>query len=129
MFSKQAISKKRSSKKFLLALELRSRGFNVQAYADDLAVFVTGADMLWIRDMAPNWASEQELQISSKKTEIVLFTHRRNPDLGSLSMNSSKLQLSKEAMLFGVTLDSKLTWKPHIKRIARKATTALGQCR
>ena len=27
-------------------LELRSRGFYVQAYADDLAVLVTGADML-----------------------------------------------------------------------------------
>ena len=80
-------------------LELRSRGLYVQAYADDLAVLVTGADMLWIRGMAQNWASEQELQISSKKTEIVLFTHKRNPDLGSLSKNGSKLELSKEARL------------------------------
>ena len=29
-----------------LLLELRSRGFYVQAYADDLAVLVTGTDML-----------------------------------------------------------------------------------
>ena len=94
-------------------LELRSRGFYVQAYADDLAVLVTGADMLWIRGMAQkainiaaNWGSEQELQFSSKKTEIVLFTHKRNPDLVSLSMKGSKLELSKEARLFGVTLDS-----------------------
>ena len=85
-----------------LLLELRSRGFYVQAYADDLAVLVTSADMLWIRGMAQkainiaaNWALEQELQFSSKKTEIVLFTHKRNPDLGSLSMNASKLELSK----------------------------------
>ena len=28
-------------------LELRSRDFYVQAYADDLAVLVTGADMFW----------------------------------------------------------------------------------
>ena len=62
-------------------LELRSRGFYFQAYADDLAVFVTGADMVWIIGMAQkainiaaNWASEQDLQFSSKKTEIVLFT-------------------------------------------------------
>ena len=75
---------------------LRSRGYCVQAYADDLAVLVTGADVLWIRGMAykainiaANWASEQELQFSSKKTEIVLFAHKRNPDLGSLSMNGS----------------------------------------
>ena len=119
-----------------LLLELRSRGFYVQAYANDLAILVTGADMLWIRGMAQkainiaaNWASEQELQFSSKKTEIVLFTHKRNPDLGSLTMNGSKLELSKEAKLLGVTLDSKLTWKPHITRITRRATTALMQCR
>ena len=75
-----------------------------------------------------NWASEQELQFSNKKTEIVLFTHKRNLDLDSLSMNGSKLELSKEARLLGVILDSKLTWKPHIP-ITRKATTALLQCR
>ena len=114
-----------------LLLELRGRGFYVQAYADDLAVLVTGADMLWIRgiiqkaiNIAANWALEQELQFSSKKTEIALFTHKRNSDLGSLSMNGTKLELSKEARLLGVTLDSKLTWKPHITRITRKATTA-----
>ena len=97
-----------------LFLELRSGGFYVQVYADDLAVLVTGADMLWIRGMAKkainiaaNWALEQELQISSKKTEIVLFTHKRNPDLGCLSMNGTKLELSKEARLLSVTLDSK----------------------
>ena len=119
-----------------LLLELRSRGFYVQAYADDLAVLVTGVDMLWIRDMAQkainistNWALGQELHFSSKKTEIILFTHKRNPGLGSLSMNGTKLELSKKARQLGVTLDSKLTWKPHITRITRKATTALMQCR
>ena len=92
--------------------------------------------MLWIRGMAQkainiaaNWASEQELQFGGKKTEIVLFTHKRNPDLGSLAINGPKLELSKEARLLGVTLDSKLTWKPHIAPITRKATTALMQCR
>ena len=117
-------------------LELRSRGFYVQAYADDLAVSVSGADMLWIRGMAQkainiaaNWDSDQELQFSSKKTEIVVFTHKRNPDLACLSMNGSKLEVFKEARMLGVTLDSKLSWKLHYTRITRKATTALMQCR
>ena len=44
-------------------------------------------------------------------------------------MNGSKLELFNEARLLGVTLDSKLTWKPHITRITRKATTTLLQCR
>ena len=133
VFSRKKFFFRRSQKKFfkkiLLVLELRSRGFYVQAYADDLAVLVTGAIVLWLRGMAQNWALEQEVQTSNKKTEIVLFTHKRNPDLGSLSMNGPKLELSKEARLLGVTLDSKLTCKPHLNQIARKATTALMQCR
>ena len=44
-------------------------------------------------------------------------------------MNGTKHELSKKARLLGVTLDSKLTWKPHFTRITRKATTALMQCR
>ena len=44
-------------------------------------------------------------------------------------MNGTKLELPKEARLLGVTLDSNLTWKPHITRITRKATTSLMQCR
>ena len=80
-------------------------------------------------NIAANWALEQELQFSSKKTEIVLFTHKRNPDMGCLSKNGSKLELSKEARLLGVSLDSKLAWRPHITRITRKATIASMQCR
>ena len=117
-------------------LELHIWGFYVQAYGDDLAVLVTGADMLWIRGMAQkainiaaSLASEQELQFSSKKTEIVIFTHKRNSNLGSLSMDDPKLELSKKARLLDVTLGCNLTWKPLITRITRKATTALMQCR
>ena len=60
-------------------------------------------------NIAANWASEQELQFSCKKIKNVKFTRKRNPDLGFLSMNGLKLELSEEARLFGVTLDSKLT--------------------
>ena len=80
-------------------------------------------------NIAANWAAEQELNLSSKKTKIVPFTRKRNPDLGSLLMNGSKLELSKESKLLGVTLNSKLTWKPHITRIICKATTTLMQYR
>ena len=80
-FFSSDLQKNGLQKKCLLVLELRSRSFYVLAYANDLAVLVAGADMLWIRgtaekaiNVAANWALEQELQFSSKKTEIVLFT-------------------------------------------------------
>ena len=76
-------------------------------------------------NIAANWASKQKLQFSSKKTEIVLFTHKRNPDLGFLSINGSNFEVSNEARLLDVTLDNKLTKKPYVTRITRKASTAL----
>ena len=119
-----------------LLVDLRNRGFHVQAYADDVAILVTGTNMLWIKDraqkalnIASNWALNQELQFSSKKTEIVLFTNKRRPAFGTLRLNGRQLEISKEATLLGVIIDSKLTWKPHTTRIARKATVALLQCR
>ena len=97
-----------------LLTELRNRGFYVQAYADDLAVLISGTDTLWIRGMAQKalniaaeWANKQELQFSSKKTEIVPFTQKRKPFPGNLWMNGKQLEISKEAKLLGVTLDSK----------------------
>ena len=119
-----------------LLIDLRNRGFQVQAYADDVAILVTGTNMLWIKgraqkalNIASNWAHNQELHFSSKKTEIVLFTNKRKPAFGSLSLNGRRLEISKEATLLGITIDSKLTWKSHKTQIARKATAALLQCR
>ena len=52
---RQFSPKKRFSKKFLLVPALRSWGFCVQAYADDLAVLVTVPDVLWIRGIYRNF--------------------------------------------------------------------------
>ena len=68
-------------------------------------------------NIATNWALDQELQFSSKKTEITLFTHKRNPDLGSLSINGAKLELSKEAIrllgVFGQQANLEITYYPN----------------
>ena len=55
-----------------LLIDLRNRDFHVQAYANDVAILVTGTNMLWIKgraqkalNIASNWAHNQELQFSS----------------------------------------------------------------
>ena len=77
--------------------------------------------MLWIKgraqkalNIASNWAHNQELQFSNKKTKIVLFINKRKPDFGTFRLKGHQREISKEATLLGVTLDSKLTWKPHV---------------
>ena len=86
-----------------LLVDLRNRGFYVQAYANDVAILVTGTNVLWIKDraqkalnIASNWAHNQELQFSSKKIEIVLFINKRNPDFGTLRLNGRQLEIPKK---------------------------------
>ena len=50
-----------------LLVDLRNRGFYVQAYVDDVAILVTGTNMQWIKgraqkalNIASNWAHNQE---------------------------------------------------------------------
>ena len=119
--------KKQIFKKFLLVLELRSRGL------------LCSSQSRW-SDMVGHWSwyaldwrygpkstkyccklrfGKKSYSLAVRKPKLYCSTHKRNPDLVSLSMNGSKLELSKEARLLGATLDSKLTWKPHITRITR----------
>ena len=99
-------------------------------------MLVTSADMLWIRGMAQkainiaeNCALEQELQFSCKKTEIVLFTHKQNPDLGSLSMNGTKLEPFQRSKAVGCYSRQQANLETSYYPNTRKATTALMQCR
>ena len=117
-------------------VDLCNIGFPVRAYADDAAILVTGTNMLWIKgraqkalNIASNGAHNHELQFSRMKIEIALFTNKRKPAFGTSRLNKRQLEISKKATLLGVTLDSKLAWKPHITRIVGKATAALLQCR
>ena len=55
-----------------LLLELRSRGFYVQAYADDLAILVTGADMLWTGiSRQPGCETRNDLLFSQDKSRAI----------------------------------------------------------
>ena len=51
-----------------LLVDLRNKDFHKQAYADDVAILVTGTNMLWIKgraqkalNIASNWALNHEL--------------------------------------------------------------------
>ena len=84
------------------------QGFSCTSLSDDVAILVIGTNVLWIKgraqkalNIASNWALNQELQFSSKKTEIVFFTNKKKPDFETLRLNGHQLEISKEATLLG----------------------------
>ncbi len=120
-----------------LLIELKRRGFEVVAYADDVAIRISGKFPDTLKELMQNalnvmvnWAHSCGLEINAQKTELVLFTRKRVvPVMDPPSINGISLAFSEEAKFLGVILDRKLNWKSNITERVRKATVALYSCK
>ena len=105
----------------------------ITAFADDLAIIVLGLDISTLVSIAQEhsntcerWCSERGLTISHVKTQVVMFSRKKRLTLPRpLKENNTDVPYSKEAKYLGVTLDHHLSWMPHIKAAAAKATSTL----
>ena len=86
--------------------------------------------------MVAEWAETSGLHLNAGKIKAILFGLRKGVNL----VNSMGLQgiglhsgvlvpFSSEVVSLGVTLDSKLTWKPHIEQLGKKVNKALYNLR
>ena len=110
-------------------------GVHMQAYADDVALLITGPHISVLGEIIQHnlksiekWAVTHKLRFSPKKTEVIAFTRKR-VRLPELRLYGEGLAYSKQVKYLGVTLDHKLNWTPHIKMVTQKATMALYRCR
>jgi len=93
-------------------------------YADDAALIVTGTNLMHMRylmqlaiDKAVEWSHNAGLTFSKTKTLAMIFSKKRNVVLPpNLEMEGTDIQYTNAVQYLGVTLDSKLTWKAHIKQ-------------
>ena len=114
-------------------------------YADDLQIYVhTTKDkilegMAQLSDaarMVAEWADSSGLHLNPGKSKAIVFGSRKGVNyINSLRLQGIGLQtrelipFSSEVVSLGVTLDSKLTWKPHIEQLAKKVNKALYSLR
>jgi len=99
----------------------------IRGFADDACLLVRGpneADLIRRMQRAVNiatdWAQENQLRFSVKKTEVVWFSrlnkYRNDDPIWKVRMYGTPLEYSGEARYLGVYLDQRLTWKSHVKR-------------
>lgn len=120
----------------VLAL-LEASGCKIVAYADDVAIIVTGMCPSTLRDILQRclgvlnrWAADCGLGINPTKTELVLFTRNTKVvPIRPISLNGTVIPFSDEAKYLGVLLDRKLNYKRNIEERVKKATVALYSCR
>ncbi len=116
---------------------LNQRRLFMQAYADDGVILIVGIDLSVISNLMQealthvrNWCRDKGLSVHPEKSELVLFTRRKNLEGLTLpSLNGVKLKLSDQVKFLGVILDNRLTWKAHLDTKCSKATVAFAQAR
>ena len=120
-----------------LLTKISQNGMFVQGYADDLVILIRGRFPGTLCDitqqalrLVETWCDDNGLSVNPTKTELVLFTKKRNvQDFYEPKLYGNNIQLKNQAKYLGVILDSKLSWKNHVELKVNKACKTLWMCR
>lgn len=111
----------------LLKLEMPPDTF-LTAYADDVAVVIVESNpslaqlrLNQVMRRVERWMSEHGLRLATSKTELMFMTRKRIPTIMPMTVGTNLIESKNEVKYLGVTLDTKLTFWPHIRRAAEKA--------
>ena len=69
-----------------------------------------------------SWTESWALQLNATKTVSTLFTLSTAKEKVSLKLNNQPVPQTEMPTFLGVTLDTRLTWKPHFEAVEAKAT-------
>ena len=106
---------------------------NLFAYADDLVIVQEGSKPN--RETAKQtatehvrkiieWCRSKGLEISTLKTQVVLWTKSKNPPR-SIMIDNQKIPIQESAIYLGVHIDENLNWSTHIERKIKKCNIIL----
>ena len=109
----------------------------VIAYADDLVIISRGKFIDTVSsilehglNMLRSWAKTNGLNINPTKTDLVLFSRKRNiPQFNEPMIDGTPIKLSEQAKFLGVIFDKKLNWKANIESRTKKGYAALYSCK
>ena len=104
-------------------------------FADDTSIFFSHKDIDYLSTILnselakiSDWLKANKLSLNLKKTKCIVFVPRqkRQNIRIQLAINNQQIDQVNETVFLGVTLDDKLTWKPHISHIANKISKSIG---
>lgn len=111
---------------------LNSKGVTGQGFADDCNGSIGGTDLNYmytrmqrVLNNLVSWGKTKGLTFSPEKSVIILFYKGKKPQKKYLLMDGKKLPHVETTNYLGVTLDEKLSWKPHIENTLSKCLTNL----
>lgn len=114
-----------------LIQELKTQGMKITAYADDMALLISGKKN-FLKEMShkmnkalkttQEWCLRNGLNVNPEKSAIINFT-TENFDNKNIQCQifGKQIPIMKEFKYLGLTLDRKLSWKHHIANLEKKA--------
>ena len=107
---------------------------NQTVFADDIAILCHGTsrrtleqEMNKVIKSIEEWGIISKTSFNEKKTKAMIFTHLQREKEIQLTMNGSKIELTNRFKYLGVTLDTKLSFLPHLQIVAAKATSFISK--
>lgn len=98
----------------------------VATFADDTALMATGSNVVQsttklqeANNAITNWCKTWKIKLNETKSAHVNFTLKKIEDQPRVTLNNIEVPLENHAKYLGMTLDTKLRWKEHVK-IKRK---------
>ena len=101
-------------------------------FADDCLLYRTirsEADTIQLQedlDRLQMWEKNWLMSFNPDKCEVMRITNKRKTINASYSIHGQVLQMTDNAKYLGITIDSKISWRPHISNITKKATKHLS---
>jgi len=102
-------------------------------YADDANIIISGNNIYEIEDQLNllsqslvKWVDVNGLLINLKKTNYMIFSRQKIPNLSPVIIKNVNILRLNEAKFLGVILDEKLTWSSHIKALRCKMARYVG---
>jgi hypothetical protein len=107
-------------------------GVHVSLFADDLVIWCAHRD--WVKantqtqvaiDLLDKWAHDWVVSVSTAKTFACTFSLSHLPPQPNLRYRHADIKVDVNPVYLGVTLDRRLTWKPHITKASEKAKSGV----
>ena len=107
---------------------------NFHLFADDSNFFLSYQNIRVLEDNANStlievseWLNTNKLSLHVDKSNHVIFhpTQQKVPSI-NLTVNQKKLEHKEYMKYLGVLIDSKLSWKSHIREISKKMSRSVG---
>ncbi|XP_050553864.1 uncharacterized protein LOC126911310 [Spodoptera frugiperda] len=113
---------------------LSSEGVYCQAFADDVVLLFSSHKVSVLEqsvnstlEIVTAWGASNKLKFGASKTNAMLLTRKLAFSPPDLYMSGTRLNLVDQIKLLGLTIDRKLTFKPHISETCKKAADIYKQ--